>query len=84
MLSQGLRYRKQCKNVYGKPDFCFKSKKIAIFWEMKIQKNINRDLEVNNVLTKEGWRALHFWGKEIEKDTQQCFKKILDEYNKTI
>lgn len=28
---RGFRYRKNCKDVYGKPDICFKSKKIAIF-----------------------------------------------------
>ena len=31
LWSNGMRYRKQCKDVFGKPDFCFKSKKIAIF-----------------------------------------------------
>lgn len=28
---RGFRYRKNYKDVYGKPDICFKSKKIAIF-----------------------------------------------------
>ena len=31
MWTEGLRYRKNCKDVFGKPDFCFKGKKIAIF-----------------------------------------------------
>ena len=31
MWSAGLRYRKQCKDIYGRPDFCFKNKKLAIF-----------------------------------------------------
>lgn len=31
MWAQGLRYRKQCKDIFGKPDFCFKGKKVAIF-----------------------------------------------------
>ena len=31
MWKEGLRYRKNCKDVFGKPDFCFKGKKIAIF-----------------------------------------------------
>ncbi|MBD3829144.1 MAG: very short patch repair endonuclease [Arcobacter sp.] len=31
MWTKGLRYRKQCKDVYGKPDFCFKGLKLAIF-----------------------------------------------------
>lgn len=28
---KGFRYRKNCKDVFGKPDICFKKKKIAIF-----------------------------------------------------
>lgn len=31
MWKAGLRYRKQCKDIFGKPDFCFKGKRIAIF-----------------------------------------------------
>ncbi len=31
MWNAGLRYRKNCKDIFGKPDFCFKGKKIAIF-----------------------------------------------------
>jgi DNA mismatch endonuclease (patch repair protein) len=31
MWAKGLRYRKNCNDVFGKPDFCFKGKKIAIF-----------------------------------------------------
>ena len=31
LWKRGLRYRKNCKDVFGKPDICFKSKKLAIF-----------------------------------------------------
>ena len=31
MWKEGLRYRKNDKTVFGKPDFTFKKKKIAIF-----------------------------------------------------
>ena len=31
MWSCSLIYRKNCKDVFGKPDYCFKGKKIAIF-----------------------------------------------------
>ncbi|MGD9639539.1 MAG: very short patch repair endonuclease [Alphaproteobacteria bacterium] len=31
LWSKGYRYRKNCKDIYGKPDICFKGKKIAIF-----------------------------------------------------
>ena len=99
MWEQGLRYRKQCKDVFGRPDFCFKGKKIAIFcdsefwhgkkflegekfktnkefWETKINKNIQRDKEVNQILEKEGWKVLRFWGKDIEKNSLECIEKI--------
>jgi DNA mismatch endonuclease (patch repair protein) len=99
MWAEGLRYRKNCKDVFGKPDFCFRSKKIAIFcdsefwhgkkflegekfktnkefWESKIKKNIERDKEVNQTLEKQGWTVLRFWGKDIEKNSLECIKKI--------
>ena len=105
MWAEGLRYRKNCKDVFGKPDFCFKGKKIAIFcdsefwhgkkflegerfktnsdfWEAKIKRNIERDKEVNEKLKNEGWIVLRFWGKEIEKNTNQCLRKIKSEYLK--
>ncbi len=28
---KGYRYKKNCKNIFGKPDICFKGKKLAIF-----------------------------------------------------
>ncbi|WP_457747491.1 very short patch repair endonuclease [Sulfurimonas sp.] len=31
LWKQGFRYRKNCKDIFGKPDICFKLKKIAIF-----------------------------------------------------
>lgn len=31
LFKKGFRYRKNCKDIYGKPDICFKGKKIAIF-----------------------------------------------------
>jgi len=31
LWAQGIRYRINCKDVFGKPDICFKGKKVAIF-----------------------------------------------------
>lgn len=42
------------------------------FWIAKIEKNILRDKEVNNILTKKGWIVLRFWGNEIQKDPVGC------------
>lgn len=42
------------------------------FWIKKIERNIQRDIEVNEHLKKEGWTVLRFWGNDIKKDTKKC------------
>lgn len=46
------------------------------FWHQKIERNIERDKEVNEKLLKSGWIILRFWGKEIEKDLLSCVYRI--------
>ncbi len=48
------------------------------FWIKKIERNIERDEEVNKMLKKNGWTVLRFWGKEILKNPEICFRKIVD------
>ncbi|WP_026667106.1 very short patch repair endonuclease [Butyrivibrio sp. AE2005] len=42
------------------------------FWIPKIERNIERDKEVNEKLKSEGWIVIRFWGKEIKKETKRC------------
>jgi modification methylase hpaII len=49
------------------------------FWIKKIERNIERDKEVNEELTKQGWIILRFWSKEIEKSLLSCILKIENE-----
>ena len=42
------------------------------FWIPKIERNMRRDIEVNDVLKSDGWIVLRFWGKEIKKDVCKC------------
>lgn len=35
------------------------------FWIPKIERNIQRDIEVTEGLQNEGWIVLRFWGKDI-------------------
>lgn len=96
LWARGLRYRKNAKTVFGKPDIAFIGKKIAVFcdsefwhgyaweiyqedfrsnqsfWISKIERNMQRDIEVNNQLRSEGWTVLRFWGREIKKNTSAC------------
>ena len=46
------------------------------FWIPKIERNIQRDIEVNTKLDADGWTVLRFWGKEITKNVQECADKI--------
>jgi len=41
-------------------------------WIPKIERNMERDREVNEYLEAEGWTVIRFWGKEIKKNTAQC------------
>jgi len=42
------------------------------FWIPKIERNIQRDKEVNEKLKSDGWTVIRFWGKEIQKQTKEC------------
>lgn len=53
------------------------------FWYQKIERNIERDKEVNEELLKNGWKVLRFWGEEIEKHLDKCVDKVLQEIIKT-
>ena len=46
------------------------------FWIPKIERNIQRDLEVNRRLEEEGWIVIRFWGKEIKKNTADCAQRV--------
>lgn len=48
----------------------FKSNKE--FWITKIERNIERDEEVNTQLKKLGWKVLRFWGRDIKKNCKEC------------
>ena len=100
LWNRGLRYRKNVKSVYGKPDIAFIGKKIAVFcdsefwhgyaWEItqdefqsrrdfwipKIERNMQRDQEVNEKLRSNGWIVLRFWGKQIKRDVVACADEI--------
>lgn len=46
------------------------------FWIPKIERNIQRDIEVNKQLTEEGWVVLRFWGRDIKRNCSECADKI--------
>ncbi len=56
----------------GKKDF----KSRQEYWIPKIERNINRDKEVNEQLSSLGWVVLRFWGNQIKKDVSGVAETI--------
>jgi len=100
LWKSGVRYRKNCKDVFGKPDICIKKYKLAVFcdsefwhgkfylegkipknnreyWIKKLERNIQRDKEVNKKLQEDGWKVFRFWEKDIKQNTYDCVEQIL-------
>lgn len=46
------------------------------FWIPKIERNIQRDIEVTSKLESDGWTVIRFWGNEIKKNVSQCADTI--------
>lgn len=46
------------------------------FWLKKIQRNMERDREVDAELHGLGWNVLRFWSKEVLKNTDECVRLI--------
>jgi len=46
------------------------------FWWKKIERNIQRDKEVNGILEKEGWVVLRFWDDDIIGNPRKCAEVV--------
>ena len=51
------------------------------FWQNKIRGNIERDKRNTEKLESEGWLVLRFWESEINKDLEDCVRRIVEAYN---
>lgn len=47
------------------------------FWYNKIERNIERDIDVTTKLQQEGWTILRFWGNDIKSNLEKCLKIII-------
>ena len=46
------------------------------YWISKISRNRERDDEINKRLLFKGWTVIRFWGKEIQKNVDECVKVV--------
>lgn len=48
------------------------------YWVKKIERNRDRDSEINRKLMSMDWTVIRFWGSDILKDTDKCVSIIED------
>jgi DNA mismatch endonuclease (patch repair protein) len=48
------------------------------YWIPKIERNIERDREINSLLEEAGWNVVRYWGVEIEKQSEACVNGIIE------
>lgn len=48
------------------------------FWIPKIERNIQRDIEVNKYYESNGWSVLRFWEYEIRKKLDTCLSDVFE------
>ena len=48
------------------------------FWTEKLEKNRQRDKEVNRYYKKEGWKNFRVWEHQLQKDFEKTVEKIIN------
>lgn len=46
------------------------------YWIAKIERNMDRDIRVNDFLKMKGWRVIRFWDRDIKKNLWNCIKAV--------
>ena len=49
------------------------------YWIAKIERNMQRDKEVNRTLKTMGWKVIRFWESEVKRDPLKCIEKVISE-----
>lgn len=100
LWGKGYRFRRNTKDLLGKPDISIKKYKVVIFidscfwhlcpehgklpktnlsyWKPKLERNVQRDLEVNNYYEEKGWNIKRIWEHEIKNDLDRVIKECCD------
>ena len=61
---------------HGCPQHSTMPKNNRDFWEQKLRRNRERDVENTQWLETQGWRVLRLWEHEIEASSLDCAKRI--------
>lgn len=66
LWKRGLRYRKNCKDLPGKPDIAFKGKKVAIFCDSEFWHGYDWENQKERIGTKR-----EYWIPKIERNMER-------------
>lgn len=99
LWKKGIRFRRNTKNLFGKPDISIKKYKVVIFidscfwhqcpihgnlpktnssfWKKKLDRNVERDREVNEYYKGAGWKIKRVWEHEIKDDLEKVVKELV-------
>ncbi|MBQ1621415.1 very short patch repair endonuclease [Selenomonas bovis] len=47
------------------------------YWVKHLSRNVERDREVTDTLTEQGWLVLRFWESDIKRNLEACVNTIL-------
>ena len=59
------------------PKRFIKPKSNKKYWKDKIERNKNRDKEVNKKLRKDGWEVIRIWEYDIKNNIEKSLERIL-------
>lgn len=54
----------------------WKPGRLGKYWDEKIERNIARDIAVNENLRQNSWTVLRFWDFEIDGDLERCVGEV--------
>jgi DNA mismatch endonuclease (patch repair protein) len=55
----------------------WRSKLTTDFWIQKIDANRKRDIKINRILKRKGWKVLRVWEHNLSRKREDSFKKII-------
>ncbi len=57
--------------------------KLSEKWERKIEGNRLRDARNHRLLRRQGWKVVRIWEHQIERDIDNCIRRILEALRKS-
>lgn len=56
----------------------FRIKANREFWIPKIERNMERDVEVNKALTDLNYCVIRFWANDVKRDVDACVQRVVE------